>query len=103
MLIVRFKLGHKFRLGNGIKNLKKELEEMLSRLRIDVCLVTETKLSTTTDKSSISNYSCFKIDRTTSKHGGGVIILVNKKYNKNEIPVNSYLLPQVKTIDTVLI
>ncbi|KAK0078956.1 hypothetical protein PV325_001909 [Microctonus aethiopoides] len=52
--------------ANGIQNKMNELEEMLNRLRIDLCLITETKL--------VKNKSI----------GSGVAILVNKKFGGTE-------------------
>lgn len=45
--------------ANGIKNKLLELEELLNRYQVDVCLVTETKLSAKTDYINVRNYNCF--------------------------------------------
>lgn len=69
--------------ANGIFHKKYELEELLHRKSIDVRSITETRLS---HKKSVkfNNYNCYRTNRANSNGGGGVLLLVNKKFNSVE-------------------
>lgn len=66
--------------ANGIRTKINELEELLNRLGIDLCLITETKLNKKMNNVNVKNYNIYRLDRNTNVAGGGVAILVNKKY-----------------------
>lgn len=73
--------------ANGIYNKRNDLEELLYRDRIDICLISETKLNNNKNVKFI-NYNCYRRDRLADNAGGGVMILVNKKYNNSEKIIN---------------
>lgn len=64
--------------ANGIRHKVSELIEFLSRLKIDVMLISETKLSAK-DRFKIRGYTCERYNRDNAV--GGVMILV-----KNNVP-----------------
>lgn len=88
--------------ANGILHKKNELEELLYRERIDICLVTETKLNYKKNISFI-NYNCYREDRIADNAGGGVLILVNKKFNNSEKLVNANMINIVGSIEYIAI
>lgn len=72
--------------ANGIRNKLLELEELLNRAHVDVCFVTETKLSTKLERIYIKNFNCYRADREAANTGGGVAILINKRLGSVTIP-----------------
>lgn len=89
--------------ANGIVNKMNELEEFLYRHRIDVCFVTEARLSNKSKQIKFTNYNCYRKDRTGSNTGGGVIILVNKKYNSTEKIIDDNNTNGIVNIETIAI
>lgn len=72
--------------SNGLKNKLGELISFLYRHKIDIAIITETKL-TESIKIKIRNYSIYRQDRNI--RGGGVAILIkNSIIHKN---INNYL------------
>ncbi|KAK0074255.1 hypothetical protein PV325_008592 [Microctonus aethiopoides] len=70
--------------ANGIYTRINELEEFLSRYRVDVCLISESRLSHKSKVVKFVNYNCYRKDRAAANNGGGVMVLVNKKFNSIE-------------------
>lgn len=69
--------------ANGIHYKRNELEKLLYRDRIDIFLITETKLSKN-EIIKFINYNCYRRDRIAENSGVGVMILVDKKFNDGE-------------------
>lgn len=88
--------------ANGIRNKLLELEELLNRLHVDVCIVTETKLSSKFDHINVKNFICYRADRDAANTGGGVAILVHRRLGSDTRPYNINK-DEIKTIETVAV
>ncbi|KAK0177097.1 hypothetical protein PV328_001176 [Microctonus aethiopoides] len=86
---------------NGITLKKYGLEDMLDRMRIDVGFITETKLSAKTKYNNFNNYNTYRNNRNTNKSGGGVMILLSKKYNNSELLCCDQKMTDIKAIETL--
>lgn len=85
----------------GIQNKINELEEMLNRLRIDLCLITEIKLVKNKSIGNLKNYDLYRADRNSNIPGGGVAILVNKKFSSTENIINVPGLKEIIKIEAL--
>lgn len=61
-----------------------ELEEFLLRDCVDVCFISETRLSHKSTNVKFSNYNCYRKDRLAANNGEGVILLISEKFNTSE-------------------
>lgn len=72
--------------ANGLRPKLAELREFLSRLKVDIMLLNETKL-TPEIAFKIKNYHIIRKDRTA--HGGGVAIIISDKIAYTTVPINN--------------
>lgn len=89
--------------ANGINNKLHELEEFLYRHRIDVCSISESKLSNKSKNINFINYNCYRKDRISSHNGGGVAIMINKKFNSTEKCVGETSLNSLNNIEAIAV
>lgn len=76
--------------ANGLKNKLHETEHFIHTHKIDIFIITETKLQTT-DKIKIQNYSSHRYDRNDPVPGGGVAILIKKNIPYTKLKINQNL------------
>lgn len=88
---------------NGFQNKINGLEELLDRLGIDLCLITETELIKNKIIGKIKNYNLYRADRNSNLPGGGVEILVNKKHGNIETIIDDPRLKNLETIEALAI
>lgn len=74
---------------------------MLNRLRIDLCLITEIKLVKNKSIGNLKNYDLYRADRNSNIPGGGVAILVNKKFSSTENIINVPGLKEIIKIEAL--
>ena len=89
-----------------------QIKQIMCDHNIDIMIINETKLIAK-DKVKVQGFNCFRLDRDAQNRGGGVLILVNEKYqcnkkrfktkniesigiqiNRNNTIVSAYLPPQ---------
>jgi len=70
--------------ADGVRGRKLELEHFLSQQGVDICLLSETFL-TSGQAFRLANYVCHRTDRPTA--GGGTAILVRRGIVHHSVPV----------------
>lgn len=73
--------------ANGIRNKISELKNILSQLKVDIILINETKLKSST-KFYVSGYRCIRKERDNDGNGGGVAILIKDDINFSQVLLN---------------
>lgn len=84
--------------ANALKNKINEVETFLHKHKIDIFIITETKLQENTDTIKIAQYITHRYDRTNQNPGGAVAILV-----KNNIPYIRTKINQALTFECAAI
>lgn len=89
--------------ANGLINKMNEPETMLFNEHIDICFLTETKLTVESRFYGFKNYNYYRKDRIARNAGNRVMILVNKKFNLTEKMIDNRLLNNLTNIEAVAI
>ena len=74
--------------ANGIKENITEIKHFINEYKIDVMLISETKLCSGT-KIRIPGYNIYSKERDTNTHGGGVLIAIKNIINCTEVNFNT--------------